>query len=206
MVFGWFKKKNKDPVHDHVLDLHDKFGSLNSSLNDSFTKIQKDMNKIKNHTDYAHDRHDHHDEVLQNMMMRISRLEEYMKALAEQKVGEEYEEELEVPEPSYSKSDMDQLTEAQQRIMMGLMALQNENPDEWISMKYLAQEVYPDKAYSSVRSTLSQFITSLEEMGLIKRKRKGKQAYVILAKKVQKQRRMPSKATLKIRKKKKYQS
>ena len=41
-------------------------------------------------------------------------------------------------------------------------------PDQWISLKYLAEELYPDKEYGAIRSTLSQFVTALEEMGFVK--------------------------------------
>jgi hypothetical protein len=98
------------------------------------------------------------------------------------------------------------LTETQQRLCWKLAALQKEMPDQWISLKYLAQELYPDKDYNQVRSTLSQFIAGLEELGIVKRKRKGKQAYIFSTKKnpcVSKKRPIPLTEVEKIKEKKK---
>ena len=71
-----------------------------------------------------------------------------------------------------------ELTETQQKLCWKIAALQKEMPNEWISLKALAQDMYPDKEYSSVRSTICQFVSQLEEMGFIKRRRKGRQTYV----------------------------
>ena len=71
-----------------------------------------------------------------------------------------------------------ELTETQQKLCWKIAVLQKELPNEWLSLKYLAQEMYPDRDYASVRSTVSQFIAQLEDLGFVKRRRKGRQAYV----------------------------
>ncbi|MEK6817019.1 MAG: hypothetical protein AABY09_05370, partial [Nanoarchaeota archaeon] len=91
----------------------------------------------------------------------------------------EDEEEDELPSTlTLDKSSWDSLTETHQKICLQIAAVQKELPNQWISLKYLAQEMYPDKGYNQVRSTLSQYISSLEDLGYVKRMRKGKQAYV----------------------------
>jgi len=197
MVWNWFKRKSSGNSRDHLLEINDKFGALNESLNDSFKRIQEDMDVLSKQTKHSHSRHNQHDAALQNVVLRLSAIEDFIESLAEQKVGN-YGEEMEVPEPEYPEtSELDALTETQQKILWKLMALQNENPGEWFSLKYLAQEVYPDRSYNSVRSALSQFISNLEEMGYVKRKRRGKQAYVFLARRPTIKKK--SKASIKVR-------
>lgn len=70
------------------------------------------------------------------------------------------------------------LTEMQQQICWKLAALQKESPNKWISFKVLAGELYPNKDYGVVRSTVSEYITLLEEMGYVQKKRRGRQTYV----------------------------
>ena len=121
----------------------------------------------------------------QKQSKQLAMIERRLKAVEtiKSKASEEELVENEAAERASSIEDdenlWDSLTETQQKLCWKLAALQKEMPDQWISLKYLAQELYPDKEYGAIRSTLSQFVTALEEMGFVKRKRKGKQAYII---------------------------
>ena len=75
------------------------------------------------------------------------------------------------------------LTETQQALFLRLGTLIKESGQEWIPLKFLAQEIYPDKEYGKVRSTISEYVDVLGEFNLLDKKRRGKQSYVTLSKK-----------------------
>lgn len=170
---------------------HNRIDKLNTSVKSSFNNLRKDMehvSKLLHHYDGSLANHDKQFEMLAKRMMALEEMIMELKQAAPENIQEEleeteeeYEEEQEAPikqGPPIEDSLWETLTETQQRLCWKLSALQKEMPDQWISLKYLAQELYPDKDYNVVRSTLSQFIAGLEELGVVKRKRKGKQAYV----------------------------
>jgi len=75
------------------------------------------------------------------------------------------------------------LTETQKSMFYRLGTLLYESSQEWITTKALAQELYPNKRYDVVRSTLSEYISILIESGLVKKRRKGKLTYLSITKK-----------------------
>ncbi|MDI6737786.1 MAG: hypothetical protein QME12_04700 [Nanoarchaeota archaeon] len=160
----------------------DKADALEKSVQQSFGNLRKDMEHISKLLHYFNSAN-------QKQSKQISMFERRLRAVElsiDKASGEELEEIEEKEEAAERASgNMDDetmwetLTESQQKLCWKLAALQKEMPDQWISLKYLAQELYPDKEYGAIRSTLSQFVTALEEMGFVKRKRKGKQAYII---------------------------
>lgn len=160
----------------------DKVDALERSVQQSFSNLRKDMEHISKLLHYFN-------ASTQKQSKEISMIERRLRAVelsidkASGKELEEIEEPKEAAERASGNMDdetlWESLTETQQKLCWKLAALQKEMPDQWISLKYLAQEIYPDKEYGAIRSTLSQFVTALEEMGFVKRKRKGKQAYII---------------------------
>jgi len=81
-------------------------------------------------------------------------------------------------EKDFKNKIWEALTDKQQEICWKIAALNKENGD-WISIKFLASELYPQKHYSKVRSTLSQYVTVLEDMGYVQRTRKGRETYIM---------------------------
>jgi len=178
MVFSFFRKRTQKEINS-------KFEEINSGLKKSFSHIKKDMAHVSGWVNHFKGKHDDHESQFRILLNRINRLENMMLDLTAgetEEVKEEIEEEVE-EEMGIEEGVWDSLTLTQQKILWKLARLQKELPDQWISLKYLAQEMYPDKEYAAVRSTLSQFISQLEEFGFIKRKRKGKLAYVSSTKK-----------------------
>jgi DNA-binding transcriptional ArsR family regulator len=165
MAFLFFGRKKK-------LDI------LHQNLKNSFTNIKKDIKKAHIRVSgLYHIKDDHHDK-LNSIITRLEVLETLFNKLKikEKHIQEEVEERI-------SSTLIDDLTDKQKIFCQRLAALQKENPDQWISLKYLSQEIYPNKNYPQIRSTVSQYVTFLEELGIVKRRRKGKQAYVRSTKK-----------------------
>jgi chromosome segregation ATPase len=188
MVFSFFRRGTEHKALKHKVE------KINSSISHSFKNIKDDMSHIGTWLGHFKGKHDDHEKQFNILLRRISRLESSVAALQdsmgeEELEQEEIEEEVEEAvenieeQEGFGDSVWDTLTETQQKICWKLALLQKEVPDQWISLKYLAQELYPEKDYNQVRSTISQFIGALEELGFVKRRRKGKQAYVFSTKK-----------------------
>lgn len=60
------------------------------------------------------------------------------------------------------------------RILKHLMLLQVESGRRVISLRELAEELYPQKPYASIKTTMSRYIKRLEQKGLIKKTYNGR--------------------------------
>ncbi|MFH0752839.1 MAG: hypothetical protein V1914_04575 [archaeon] len=183
MVFSFFKRRDS------------KLEGIHSRLDESFAKIREDMEKVSSWINHFHGKHgDHeknfesHNKKFENVSSRLSQVEfalaELQTVILNSQEPAKKEEKIIVSE-DFREDDSEgeasawmELTETQQKLCGVIAALQKEMPNEWISLKNLAQEMYPEKEYSSVRSTICQFVSQLEEMGFVKRRRKGRQTYV----------------------------
>lgn len=180
MVFGFFKRGRDKEIEN-----------IQKILQNSFSNMREDMGKVTTWINHFHDKHNKHDESFDKVSRRLDKVEfalaELQTVILESSVmlkGKKevmFEEEEEDSEPELSE-DGDapwmELTETQQKLCWKIAALQKEMPNEWVSLKTIAQDMYPEKDYASVRSTICQFVSQLEEMGFIKRRRKGRQTYV----------------------------
>ncbi len=170
-MLSWLFKRNND-----VSQIH-------SRLDQNFSRVREDMNAIGKWVHHFKSKHDDHDKMFKIIMKRLNSIEAQLEGLSQNDgkeiSGSEEEEEDELPSTlTLGKTSWDSLTDTHQKICLQIAAVQKELPNQWISLKYLAQEMYPDKGYNQVRSTLSQYISGLEDLGYVKRMRKGKQAYV----------------------------
>ena len=78
---------------------------------------------------------------------------------------------------------LDNLTNVQKSVLITLHSLEREGNIQWISMRTLSDELYPDKDYNAVKSMLSTYTENLFELGLIDKKRKGRGTYLALTSK-----------------------
>jgi len=77
-------------------------------------------------------------------------------------------------------SSFQSLTDTQRTIFKTLYLLQKEKAWAWVLLKDIANEIYPTKSYNAVRSTISDYLSILEEIGLVQRKRVSRQSMVSL--------------------------
>lgn len=176
MVFGFFRRGKDKEIEN-----------IHNQLHESFSNIREDMGKVTAWINHFHDRHNKHDQKFEHVSKRLDKVEF---ALAEMQAvildsSQQSSKQKKVLEPEDFREEESEeatawmeLTETQQKLCWKIAALQKEMPNDWISLKQLAQEMYPEKDYSSVRSTICQFVSQLEELGFVKRRRKGRQTYV----------------------------
>jgi len=172
-MFNFFKKRDDNQLKTTV-------EAMQTSLKKSFENIKKDFSTIDHHHREFHEKHEKHEEVhklhkesINNLSERLIRLE---RAIA-QLQNIEYEP-IQVREESELEfNEIESMTEVSQKICFILAALLQENKD-LVTLKSLAEEMYPDKEYSKIRSTISQYTTELEELGYVQKKKKGKHVYI----------------------------
>lgn len=155
--------------------------SFEKSVQQSFNNLRKDMEHVSKLLHHFNATNQKQGKQIHSIEKRLFLLENSLSKASGKLVETEETEEAAEGASSNEQDEAlwDTLTETQQKLCWKLAALQKEMPGQWLSLKYLAQELYPDKEYGFIRSTLSQFVSALEEMGFVKRKRKGKQAYII---------------------------
>ena len=172
IFFGHWKKELIQKIHTVQLSLH-------SSMASSFHHVGKDLASITEWIQHLHMRDTAHEKRLLLLESRLASMESYLSQQNLKKHSSSVlQSSVSLPEKEDAKV-WDTLTDTQQQICWKLASLQKETPDKWISQKYLAQEIYPERDYNQVRSALSQYISVLEDLGIVVRKRKGKHAFVL---------------------------
>lgn len=167
MVWWLFKKKEEIPEQHHIKKRVD---TIEQGVKSSFSNIRKDILHLFSKLDK-------HDKELLMLKHRLST----MQSTKEPEIQEEITREIEVDstKPNIAWED---LTTVQQSLFKSLAVLQVESSQKWVAMKNLAEELYPNKPYDSVRSMISDYIHLLVDMGLVKKSRKRRQVYLSLSK------------------------
>ena len=184
----WFfsnkKKNNEGLLHNfHIIN---KLKSMEENIKNSFFNIKKDISKI-NSLLY------HHDNNINHLKERIVYLESFLHDINEHKqrkltqeipkneiVLEDTSAPSQVSTPTVKWED---LTAIQQNMLLRLGLLQIESSQRRIAMKHLSEELYPEKQYNDVRSMISDYINLLNEYGLVKKTRKGRQIFISVTEK-----------------------
>jgi len=181
----WFFKKRENPESLAYLQ------NINNNLKESFQRIKKDMQSTKDWLSYFKDRENDHENRLKNIESRIEEIGEvltYMQEAQDNKTQNKQDHIIVTNEEEYEGSEespkiLNDLTDTQKAMFLRLGTLLYESSQEWITAKALAQEIYPDKTYDRVRSTLSEYTSILIESGLVKKKRRGKLTYLSITEK-----------------------
>ena len=155
----WFFRKKEDT----------KWKELHGSLKKSFLNIKKDMQKIKD----SIEEHDNHIINIKDQLagLRVQTSEDI----------NNNDLDLEVVEGKIEEG----LTNLQKSLLLQLKILSTESAQEWITMKYLTQELYPQKDYNDVKSMISNYTDALLHLGLVRKKRKGRQIHLSLTPKAE---------------------
>ena len=180
-MWPFTSKRRIEEIEDHL-------EKIETSLRASFYHIKHDISHTKNYNN-------HH---INHILKRLDRLEsQFFNLQAENQEkdqqGEATQDEFEEPAeikliPKQTplveqKSIADSLTDVQQQMLIRLAQLHVEAPDQWVSSKRLAEELYPEKQYEKVRPMISTYLDVLEEFNLVRKERKRKQVFIKLTQK-----------------------
>jgi hypothetical protein len=173
-MFNLFKRKKSNKLLNETISV------MQGSLKKSFENIKKDFSMIDFHHKDFHKKHEthkiNHEAHKKNIVLLSERLTAIENSLGLLKELEIVDEEVN-DKQTINFGVLDEMTEVSQKICYILAALQQENKD-MVTLKTLAEEMYPDKEYAKIRSTISQYTTELEELGYVQKKKKGKQVYI----------------------------
>jgi len=159
-MFGFFKNKK----------IEKRIKKMEQSLGQSFLKIKEDFLSTHRKVD---DHHSHHNQKLDEIYNRVVQLERLFSSVTTKSLPKS--------ETSNFRETFDHLsslTNSQKRLFMEIVSIHLESGLEWISLTDIAKQVYPDKDYNTIRSTLSEYTSTLEETGLLNKKIQRKKAYV----------------------------
>lgn len=182
-----FWKKRRDD-HKAILRLEE----MNENLKESFSRIRADIEAVKGWLEYFQTKQQENDTKFKDIQERIEEIGEVVSYIGEApqihaeilKEGQSNSSspELEPKPPAFDKGRLvEGLTETQRSIFLRVGTLLQESGQQWISIKGLAHELYPDRPYDQVRSTLSEYLSILIESGLIQKKRVGKSTYITIS-------------------------
>src|SRR3989338_4210759 len=180
IMFWFFKKKSK---HNKKSD------SLDKIMRSSFYNVKQDISEISSWLTEIHSAHKGHSSKLENYEKRLTKIEQKLSKISEQlnldnniyTVSQNEISQKEVPSVIIKNSSiLDGLTSTHKHLFKTIYHLQSQLGGNPISFKSLAGIAYVGKDYGQIRSTISQYLNSLYQMGLIDKKRHGKEAYISL--------------------------
>ncbi len=185
-ILSLFSKQQKDD------SLDTKISAINDNISTSFKKVKEDIQSIGKWIHHFEKTDQKQEDELSNLKSEIRYLRALIKErhpvvenvreiikkepVIEDVVAEDFEE-------TNSTNPLEHFTDTQKAIFSRLGVIQKEGSQSWIPLKQIAQEIYPDKQYDDVRSTISEYMGLLSDAGLVKRVRKGKQTFVSISEK-----------------------
>lgn len=174
MVWFLFGRKKEDNI-DKKLD------AVEGRVRSSFSNVKDTFENIKSWLNHLNQKDQELDKKMEYILGKLDVIERSL-FKNHQAYKEEYEE---APTKQLiggvKKYSLDNLTETQVQMLSLITRLIAERGLDWIYAKDIAEELYHDQPYEEVRSTMSEYLRFLEDEGLIKRRRRGKQIQVTLA-------------------------
>ena len=160
-----------------------RIGELDRMLARSFAKIRNDMSSLVATVEKLTEKVNKQNDQLESFAERINRLEkltvsgEAMAKEAETATPDVKSRSVESTERSVSvrrTPNNNGLTNLHFELLKRLMILQVESGKRGITLRELATDMYPEKPYSQVKSTLSEYVKRLHEVDLVSKVRRGK--------------------------------
>lgn len=185
-ILSLFSKQHRED------SLDSKISTINENISSSFKKVKEDIQSIGKWIQHFEKNDQKQEDEFSNLKSEIR----YLRALLKERhpVVENVREIVkkepvieDVVEDNFEQDSsinpLEHFTDTQKAIFSRLGVIQKEGSQSWIPLKQIAQEIYPDKQYDDVRSTISEYMGLLSDAGLVKRVRKGKQTFVSISEK-----------------------
>ena len=173
MAWFLFGRKKEDDV-DKKLDV------VEGRIKSSFNNVKDTFENIKSWLNHLNQKDQELDKKIEHILGKLDVIERSL--FKNQPVFDEEDESI-PPKLSFVKAktySLENLTETQRQMLGLVIRLIAEKGLEWIYAKDIAAELYHDQPYEQVRSTISEYLRYLEDEGLIKRRRRGKQIQVTI--------------------------
>lgn len=148
---------------------------MDKSLRISFTNLKVDISSHSNSLETLNSKIKEQDVLIRQLISEMSILKEHKHPI-------KTESQLQMEQKTFgerSVSSVDRsvsvlrtsngLAPLHLELLRKLMLLQVENGSRGITMRELATEVYPNREYASIKSTLSEYIKELQQAGLVEK-------------------------------------
>lgn len=189
MPFWLFKKKRELQPEINVLPIK----TFEDSVKLSFFRIKSDIQSIRDWIEFFKNKDLENNQKIKEIDQKLDQITDVMEytqssidtfkteitSKIEQIENRINSDELYVNNKGIG-SERPTLTDTQQAIFAKVVLLLKELGQEWAPFRLLAREIYPDKEYSQIKSTLSEYINILIENNFIKSQRRGKKTYISL--------------------------
>jgi len=183
MVFWLFKKRD---------DTEERFRNLHDVLKTTFSNVREDIDRLHKWVDNSHKHHNSHRINFKEHELRLLKLENQISLLLDKVLHEEAPEKEEyegdkdeieelLPKKISQNEIFSSLTKTQLDLFKTIYQIQKQTNTNKVSLRSVAKIHYPEKDYSSVRSTISDYLTILSAWGLIKKQRVGKESFVAVS-------------------------
>lgn len=149
---------------------------VKKSVEISFLNVKKDIEMLKETIKNLESKKDDHHAKIALLLDKFDRLDKDIKFEASFEKGPELTNIGGISNTTLKL--FDSLTDKQKAVCRIIAALNLETPDKWISLKTISEELHPNSNYNKVRSNISEYTTLLEELGFIKKKKRGRQSYI----------------------------
>lgn len=182
-MFNIFKRKKEDKS-EHF---EQKFDQIHDSLNTSFHHVKTDINKVhswmkelENHHTNHYNKFQEYDKKIADIEIKISQLASLIKVPEAPKVEEKLTTIEDFKKEEINKSLWSNLTETKKNFLYTIYVIMQESGLEWVPMKALTEELYPTKSYHEVKSMVSSYTENLQDLGFLKKSRKGREIFITL--------------------------
>jgi len=163
------------PIFGAERNLQKQLQQLDAAVRNSFSNLKRDLSNQAESLESLKSRLSKQEKVNRQLNRDIAVLQKQMKDTTGQhrEVSRESDKVLGVHSVS-RKQDIKRLTALHIQILKRLMILQMESGRRSISMRDLASELYPQKAYATIKATLSEYIKRLHQEGFVEKMNRGR--------------------------------
>jgi hypothetical protein len=166
-----------------LTDIQKQLQRMDKALISSFANLKHDISSHRKSLELLNSRIAEQDKLLDQLINEMSVLKEQKQTLKTE--SQQQTEQVVFGERSVSSVKCSEgvlrtpnsLTPLHLELLRKLMLLQVENGSRGITMRELAVEVYPDREYASIKSTLSEYIKELHQAELVE-KIQNKRLYI----------------------------
>jgi hypothetical protein len=158
-----------------LTDIQKQLQRMDKALRISFINLKVDISSHTKSLELLDSKIKEQDKLINQLMTEMSMLKEQkhtIKTESQQQTEQGGFGERSVSSVECSESVLrtpNSLTPLHLELLRKLMLLQVESGSRGITMRELANEVYPDREYASIKSTLSEYIKELHQSGLVEK-------------------------------------
>jgi hypothetical protein len=176
-----------------VRKLEQRFEQLDKALRNSFDNLKRDLSHQSETLEYLKAKIREQEQFNLQLLRDMAELQQAHITSLKQSLKQEILEELTTkPKKKVSTTENQAISQGLKsgqssgsegvvgltalhiKILKRLMILQMEGRKRYLSMRVLASDLYPDKGYVSIKTTLSKYIKRLSQKGLVDKRSQGR--------------------------------